>query len=154
MEKEQRQIQRFKQGMPIRLLLRHGPDGPLLAGPTSGRLTNISASGAGITVAEKIFIDNYHLFYSPRDNSEYILYLELDLSSDKEDKFISIPVRPVWLDLIQSETPNKFAMGVEFSISKKDTDLKRLIHLLQAKHQEGGNWLRNLLEKFFFDWKG
>ena len=135
--------------MPIRLSLRNGPDGPLLAGPTSGRLTNISASGAGITVAEKIFIDNYHLFYSPQDNPEYILYLELQLS-DSDDKFISIPVRPVWLDLIQTEMPNKFAMGVEFSLSKKDTDLKRLIRLLQTKHHEGGNWLRNLLEKIFF----
>ena len=149
MEKEQRRIQRYEQGMPIRLSLRNGPDGPLLAGPTSGRLTNISASGAGITVAEKIFIDNYHLFYSPQDNPEYILYLELQLS-ESDDKFISIPVRPVWLDLIQTEMPNKFAMGVEFSLSKKDTDLKRLIRLLQTQHHEGGNWLRNLLGKIFF----
>ena len=153
MEKEQRRIERFKQGMPIRLSLRHGPDGPLLAGPTPGKLTDISASGAGITLAEKIFVDNFHLFYSPQDNPEYILYLELDLS-DNDDKFVAIPVRPVWLDRIQSETSNNFAMGVEFSISKKDSDLKRLIHLLQTQHHEGGNWLRNLLGKIFFDWMG
>ena len=153
MEKEQRRIERFKQGMPIRLLLRHGPDGPLLAGPTPAKLTDISASGAGITVAEKIFIDNYHLFYSPRDNPEYILYLEVNLSGN-DDKFISIPVRPVWLNRIESETPDKFAIGVEFSINKKDSDLKRLIQSIQTKHQEGGNWLHNLLEKIFFNWKG
>jgi len=153
MEKEQRRIERIRQGMPIRLSLRHGPDGPLLAGPTPGTLTDISASGAGITVAKKIFIDNFHLFYSPRDNPEYILYLELDLANNKE-KFISIPVRPVWFDRIQSDASNKFAMGVEFSISKKDTDLKRLIQMLQTKHHENGNWLRNLLEKILFDWKG
>jgi len=153
MEKEQRRIERFKQGMPIRLSLRHGPDGPLLAGPTPGKLTDISASGAGITLAEKIFVDNFHLFYSPQDNPEYILYLELDLSYN-DDKFIAIPVRPVWLDRIQSETSNTFAMGVEFSISKKDSDLKRIIHLLQSKHHEDGNWLRNLLEKIFLNWMG
>ena len=153
MEKEQRRIQRFEQGLPIKISLRDGPDGPLLAGPTPGNLTNISASGAGITIA-KVFIDNYHLFYSPRDNPENILCLDLDLS-DNEDKFVSIPVRPIWLDRIQSSTTqNDFAMGVEFIITKEDIDLKRLIHLIQTKHHEGGNWLRNLVEKLFSDWKG
>ena len=139
--------------MPIKLSLRNGPDGPLLAGPTAGKLVNISARGAGITLAKKIFIDNYHLFYSPRDNPEYILYLELNLSGN-DNRYVSIPVRPVWLDRIQSETPHEFAMGVEFTITKKDTDLKRLIHLIQTQQHEDGNWLRNLIEKFFFNLKG
>jgi hypothetical protein len=152
MEKEQRRIQRYEHGLPIRLSLRDGPAGHILAGPVSGSLTNISASGAGITIT-KVFIDNHHLFYSSQDNPENILYLDLDLS-DNEDKFVSIPVRPVWLDRIQSSTQNDFAMGLEFIITKQDIDLKRLIHMIQTKHHEGGNWLRNLVEKLFSDLKG
>lgn len=152
MEKEQRRIQRYEQGLPIRLSLRDGPAGHLLAGPIPGNLTNISARGAGITIA-KIFIDNHHLFYAPQDNPEYTLCLDLDLS-DNEDKFVSIPVRPVWLDRLQSPTQNDFAMGVEFIITKEDIDLKRLIHLIQTRHHEGGNWLHNLVDKLFSDWKG
>ena len=152
MEKEQRRIQRYEQGLPIRLSLRDGPTGDLLAGPIPGNLNNISARGAGITIA-KVFVDNHHLFYAPQDNTEYILCLDLDLSEDK-DKVVSIPVRPVWLDRIQSSPQNDFTMGVEFIISKEDIDLKRLIHLIQTKQHEDGNWLRNLVEKLFPDWKG
>ena len=152
MEKEQRRIQRYEQGLPIRLSLRDGPAGNLLAGPIPGNLNNISASGAGITIA-KVFVDNHHLFYAPQDNTEYTLCLDLDLSEDK-DKVVSIPVRPVWLDRIQSSPQNDFTMGVEFIISKEDIDLKRLIHLIQTKQHEDGNWLRNLVDKFFSDWKG
>jgi len=152
MEKEQRRIQRYEQGLPIRLSLRDGPAGNLLAGPIPGNLNNISASGAGITIA-KVFVDNHHLFYAPQDNTEYTLCLDLDLSEDK-DKVVSIPVRPVWLDRIQSSMQNDFTMGVEFIITKKDIDLKRLIHLIQTKQHEDGNWLRNLVDKLFSDWKG
>jgi len=152
MEKEQRRIQRYEQGLTIRLSLRNGPDGDFLAGPVPGHLTNISTSGAGITIA-KVFIDNHHLFYSPRDNPENTLCLDLDLS-DNKDKLVSIPVRPVWLDRNQSATSDEFTMGVEFIVSKGDAELKRLIHLIQVKHHEGGNWLRNLVEKLFSDRKG
>ena len=145
MENDQRQTQRSSQSLPVRLVLRNGINGQLLAGPADGNINNISTKGAGINIS-KIFINNHHLFYASQDNPDYILYLELT-QPNNADNSISIAVEPVWFDRIQEEETHYFVVGVEFLPDKNDTKTKQLIQMIQDYKHERGSWLQNLVNK-------
>lgn len=142
---EQRGADRVVEDLTVRLFLRAGPEGSVLAGPTDGSLANISSTGAGLIVP-KIFIDNHHLFYSPRDNPEYFLYLQFILF-DNDDKNLPIPIRPIWFDRTQSPEGVFFNMGVEFLLAHTDDEVKRMIRAVSQKQKGGVNWFGNLLGK-------
>lgn len=145
MVREQRGANRVVEDLTVRLFLRAGPEGPVLAGPTDCTLANISSTGAGLKIP-KIFIDNHHLFYSPRDTPELFLYLKFTLFGD-DDKNLPIPVRPIWFDRTQSPDGVFFNMGVEFLLTHADDEVKRMIRVVSQKQKGSMNWLSNLLGK-------
>lgn len=151
MTDDQRYTQRSSQELPVRLTLRADLQAPPIAGPAQGSLANISTSGAAINMG-KVFIDNHHLFYAPQDDPEYILFLDL-IHPENPERFISIPVRPVWFDRVIEMEESYFVMGVEFSLQKEDEKAKQLIQMIRDKQQDGGNWLQSLLEKIVGDRK-
>jgi hypothetical protein len=151
MTDDQRYTQRSSQELPVRLTLRADLQTPPLAGPAQGSLANISTAGAAINLA-KIFIDNHHLFYAPQDNPDSILFLDL-IHPENPERFISIPVRPVWFDRTIESEESSFVMGVEFSLQKEDDKAKQLIQMIRDKQQDGGNWLQSLVEKLVGDWR-
>lgn len=148
-EKDRRRDLRVTGEMTISLVLRQGPGGPVLAGPSPGRLVNISALGASLRIS-RIFTDNHHLFYAPQENPAHILYLEFILAEEAGGS-IPVPVRPVWFDRLAEEETAPFVMGVEFLFSEGDEQLRRLIGEVAERHREGGNWLRRLLIRFWPD---
>jgi hypothetical protein len=152
MADERRSSKRFAQRLPIRLTLRTNHDSHSLAGPITGNLTNISTSGAEVNLT-RIFIDNHHLFYAPRDNPEFVLFMDL-IQPDNPENFISLPVLPVWFDRDQSSTEDAFVMGVEFTLSEDDVKIKQFIQMIKKKQLDSGNWLQQLVEKIVGEGKG
>ncbi|MBW2099496.1 MAG: hypothetical protein JRG68_01820 [Deltaproteobacteria bacterium] len=144
MGKEQRRVSRITGCLSITLIVRNASEGSVAAGPVPGLLNDVSIYGAGLNVSQ-IYIDDYHLFHSSRDNPSHILYLEAALS---EEKTLSIPVRPIWFDHVFSGESKSFKMGVEFMIGSEDEQITCLNKLLAIGRKERESWLNTLLVKW------
>ena len=104
---------------------------------------DISKYGAGLQL-QQIVVDTHHFFYSPQDDSSKLLYLEILFS---DERTLSIPIFPVWMDHDPLISPNPFKIGVEFMTEPGDEQVAALIRLMKGKKKEGG-WLKGLFSEF------
>ena len=115
-----RRKERYDSGVSVRLTLKEVKDGPVIAGPSAGRFSNISVSGAAVLVTP-IRFGQYHLVDTPLDNPSQLL--ELDLNE------FSIPCRPVWYHLdttSKGKGHEQYKVGVEFMRQPSEYELTKM----------------------------
>lgn len=140
MSEEKRMAKRIEADEEITLVLCSGSENTVLAGPFQGLLKNVSKSGAGLLVSQ-VVAEPYHLFYTPRDDSSKILYLQVSFSEEKQ---LAIPSFPIWMDCDHSIEETPFTMGIEFMTKPGDEQVKELNKLMKEIRKKGDGWLKGL----------
>ncbi len=151
---EKRKLTRVEIDLPVNLVLRKGnlvlrkgENGPLVAGPVPGTLNNVTPFGAGLTV-EHVFVDNHHLFYSPEENPEIMLYLEIPLSGESDEN-LSIPVKPIWFDTVDSEESTSFYIGIEFLVPPENDQLRQFNEMIKGEPGHNSKLFRDFFLKLW-----
>jgi len=122
-EKDRRREQRHSCSRPVGLFLSRGPDGPAVSPVFEGQLLSLSRWGAGIALSE-VMAGSTHLAYGPMESSTLQLNVVFSLPDGEEQ--LTVPVRPIWLDKIQTEDMPPFRIGVEFVVPLAKELLLRL----------------------------
>jgi len=149
--KERRRAVRLSGDIPAALVLRHGCQGEIIAGPSPGEILDVSVCGAGLSI-EQIRVESYHLFYTPQDKPGYVLHLQVEPPPEDESgiETISIPVRPMRFDrVLGDENEHKpFYVGVEFLLEPDDEQVQLLVRLLDEKNK-GKGWWQSAVDSIF-----
>lgn len=140
---DKRRHQRSPEALPGRLFLQQRKGGETLAGPEPCTLRDISAGGAGISVA-RIFLETHHLFYTPQEDPAMVLMLEFTVP-DENNIILKLTVRPVWFDLDENQD---FLLGVEFAEPPAEGVLDALAALCAGTPVPGRTWLHRLVARF------
>jgi len=96
-----------------------------MSGPAHCYVRDLSSYGAGL-VLTRIHFGSTHLFYTPEESEELCLYLEIGDGEGEEGERVSLPVRPIWFKLDDSEDTRYFMMGVEFLAEPDDARIRQL----------------------------
>jgi hypothetical protein len=145
MTESQRRGKRYNNDMTVELLLRDEANSVTLAGPAQCFLRDLSSYGAGLILTQ-IHFGSKHLFYTPDEQEDTQLFLEATV---KDDKRISIPIRPVWFKLDENDDVNYFHMGIEFLVTPKDERISALKDLANNQLSDGKGWLSKMLLKIW-----
>ncbi len=141
MGKIKRRAERYNKNLTVDLFLRDDSASLLLAGPVPCFISDLSSFGAGL-ILNQIHLNGYHLFYGPDDNPNFQLYIE---RRAEEKELFSIPVRPVWFNLDDSDEVHYFQLGVEFLAKPNDERVVALKKDAAANQEKDGGWFGKLL---------
>jgi len=141
MGKIKRRAERYNKNLTVDLFLRDDSASSLLAGPVPCFISDLSSFGAGL-ILNRIHLNGYHLFYGPDDNPNFQLYIERRV---EEKELFSIPVRPVWFNLDDSDEVHYFQIGVEFLAKPNDERVAALKKAAAVDLGENGGWFGKLL---------
>ena len=134
---ELRASKRYIDYLPIRVTAKDGVSGKIMAGPLSGRIIDVSTSGACLLMTQ-IMSNSYHIFHSTRENDSLSLQLQINLSPDIIDCTIS--ARPIWLNLFRQDEIRAFKMGVEFLTNPEGKQIKQLMTAMARQQKKRANW--------------
>lgn len=154
MTDDKRRIKRLSGDVTIWLRLQDTVNENTLAGPTAGRIYNLTSMGAGIRLSQ-IHIDNYHLFFSSQENADFRLIMEIKHPAETEESFF-VPVQPVWFNRVREEDARgnmPFQMGVEFRIDSKDDRIILLKQLFSGKTDSWGSFWRSFKNRISHSFK-
>ncbi len=115
-----RRNERYDSDVSVRLSLKEVKDGPIVAGPSAGRFSDISVSGAAVLV-NPIRFGKYHLVDTALENPSQLLVLDLNE--------FSIPCRPVWYHLdttSKGKGLEQYKVGVEFMREPSEYELTKM----------------------------
>ena len=130
----------------ISLELRTKADDAILIEAVPGFLKNVSPVGAGLIVS-RVFFDKYHLFYSPQDDPDQLLFLK---ARGADNEVVSIPVMPLCFTTDEDNPKMPYLMSVEFLLESNDKKVKALNRRMRVGRSNlpnGLSWqfLKNLL---------
>lgn len=108
-----------------------------MAGPFSGRIINISATGACLLMTQ-VMINSYHIFHSTREDNSLFLQLTINLPPDMT--YFNIPARPVWMNLFHQDEIRAFTMGVEFLTNPEGQQMKQLLAAMARQQKKRADW--------------
>ncbi len=134
---ELRIAKRHTEYLPIGVIAKKQSTGKSLAGPFSGRIIDISITGACLLMTQ-VFCDKFHVFHSTRENDALFLELVIDLPPDISD--LTIPARPVWISLYQQKEIKAFKMGVEFMKNPEGQRIKQFMESLARQQKKRAQW--------------
>ena len=134
---ELRQAKRITDYLPIGVTAKNGKTGTMIAGPFSGRIINISSTGACLLMSQ-VMINNYHVFHSTCEDDSFFLNLNIHLPP--EISHFNIPSRPVWLNLFFQDEIRAFTMGVEFMTNPDGQQMKQLLKSMARQQKKRGRW--------------
>lgn len=138
---DNRREDRFSAELAVALVLRRRGEGGDICNPLPAEIVDISKYGARLFM-DRIRVDAFHLFYTPRDQANCAIFLEGTPASAES---FSVPVWPVWFDRLLLEEARPFQMGVEFLLHPHDDQVETLLRL--ARKQQGEP--RTLLERLW-----
>ena len=136
---DKRREERFGAELAVTLVLRRRGEDGIVCGPLAADIVDIAKYGARLLM-ERIRVDAFHLFYTPRDQDNCALFLEGTPASAAS---FSVPVWPIWFDRLLLEDEKPFQMGVEFLLHPHADQVEKLLVL--ARKQQGEP--RSLLER-------
>ncbi len=134
---ELRKAKRFDDYIPIRIIARHELSGKKVAGPFSGRIINVSATGACLLMTQ-VMDKSYHVFYSTRDDDSLALQLSITLPPDIKN--FKISAQPKWLDRFQQDKIRAFKMGVDFLGDHGKEEMELLMDALAKQQKKRHGW--------------
>ncbi len=134
---ELRASKRYIDYLPIRVSARDGVNGKIVAGPLSGRIIDISTTGACLLMTQ-IMSNSYHIFHSTRENDSLSLQLQINLPPDIVDCTIS--ARPIWMNLFRQDEIRAFKMGVEFLTNPEGKQIKQLMLAMARQQKKRADW--------------
>ena len=130
---ELRQSKRYNDFLPISVLAISGPNNTVIAGPFSGRITDISKTGACLLMTQ-VLQKTYHVYHSTIEDESLFLQLIINLPPELTE-FI-IPARPVWIDQFDIEDIKAFRMGVEFLINPEGEQIAIMERVMMKKQKD------------------
>ena len=134
---ELRTSKRYVDYLPIRVTARDGVTGKVVAGPLSGRIIDISTTGACLLMTQ-IMSNSYHIFNSTRENDSLALQLQINLPPDIVD--CTIAARPIWMNLFHQDEIRAFKMGVEFLTNPEGKQIKQLMMAMARQQKKRAGW--------------
>lgn len=137
MSVEHRRSNRIADYFPLVVHSVAGSDGPVIAGPFSGRIIDISSHGACLLMTQ-IFRDGFHLFHTTRDTEGALL--QLTIEHPPEITHYLLTALPVWLGLFRQDEIRAFKMGIEFTENPEKAQMKALRQVLEKNQEERGGW--------------
>lgn len=147
MTDDKRRARRITDDLPVKLTLREGIKGSVVAGPIEGLISNISSIGLGFTVPH-VHFGEFHLVYSAQDtDTPHTLFAEISPPGAPE-KAVSLPVVPVWFDSIFMSGSMSFRIGVEFLEPPDEEQQKEFERIVSEATGHPAGWWANLLQKF------
>lgn len=126
---DKRREDRFGAELAVGLVLRRRVEGEAICCPLAADIVDISKYGARLHM-ERIRMDVFHLFYTPRDQADSALFLE---GTEASAEVFAVPVWPIWFDRIQIEEAKAYQMGVEFLLHPHDDQVERLLRLARKE---------------------
>ncbi|RUM35428.1 MAG: hypothetical protein DSY50_04745 [Desulfobulbus sp.] len=123
--------------LPIGVTAKDASSGKTLAGPFSGRIIDISITGACLLMTQ-VLSNQYHVFYSTRESESLFLQLEINLPPDIKD--LAIPAQPIWMNLYQQDEVRAYKMGVEFMANPEGERIKQLMTALAKQQKKRAAW--------------
>jgi len=123
--------------LPIGVIAKDEEDGKTLAGPFSGRIIDISITGACLLMTQ-VLSNKYHVFYSTKEKESFFLQLVINLPPDIND--LNIPAQPVWMNLYQQDEVRAYKMGVEFMANPEGERIKQLMAALARQQKKRAEW--------------
>lgn len=133
---ELRKAKRFDDYLPIRIVAWNKASGRIVAGPFSGRIINISSTGACLLVTQ-VMDSSYHVFYSTRDDDALSLQLTITLPPDIKN--FQISAQPMWLDRFQQDKIRAFKMGVDF-LPDEQEEMDLLMEAMAKQQKQRQSW--------------
>jgi hypothetical protein len=134
---ELRIAKRHTDYLPIGVLAKDETTGETLAGPFSGRIIDISDTGACLLMTQ-VLCNKYHVFHTTRENEKYFVQLVIDLPPDSHD--LIIPAQPIWISLYQQHEIRAFKMGVHFMANPEGQRIKQLMASLARQQKKRAAW--------------
>ncbi|MBW2466351.1 MAG: hypothetical protein JRF02_03540 [Deltaproteobacteria bacterium] len=138
MFREKRRAQRVDIRFPVSVLLLDDKTGTVLAGPVEGVATNFSPMGIALALAD-IRLDRYHLFFTCQDHPSHIMQIGFTLPGES-GTVVNIPSQPVWYDLDRDASENRVLLGLEFLLSPKNNNIKKLSQELFPGDRSPSSW--------------
>ncbi len=123
--------------LPIGVTAKDGVSGNTVAGPLSGRIIDISTTGACLLMTQ-VMSRSYHIFHSTREDDSLFLELVISLPPDITDLILS--ARPVWMNLYHQDEIRAFKMGVEFMANPEGKQIKQLMSALARQQKKRAAW--------------
>lgn len=136
---DKRREERFGAELAVVLVLRRRGEEGIICGPLAADIVDIAKYGARLFM-DRIRVDAFHLFYTPRDQATCALFLEATPASVES---FSVPVWPIWFDRLLFEEAKPFQMGVEFLLHPHDDQVEKLLKMARKPQGEP----RSLLER-------
>jgi c-di-GMP-binding flagellar brake protein YcgR len=134
---ELRRAKRIADYLPIGVTAVNGVTGQTMAGPFSGRIIDISCTGACLLMTQ-VMIEAYHVFHSTREDDSLFLQLTVNLPPDITN--FSISARPVWMNLFRQDEIRAFKMGVEFLTNPEGQQMKQLMQAMAKHRKKRADW--------------
>ena len=130
MNSDLRRAKRYNDFIPVFVTAHNGMNALRAAGPFSGRIINISDSGACLLMPLSV-LDSYNVYSAAiRDVSSF---LEIQGTAALEAGQFKLTARPVWSDPFIMDDLRAFKIGVEFLVSPVGEQMNRIIESIQAK---------------------
>ncbi len=123
--------------LPIRVTAKNGVSGKTVAGPLSGRIIDISTTGACLLMTQ-VMSSSYHIFHSTREDDSFFLELLINLPPDITD--LALAARPIWMNLYHQDEIRAFKMGVEFLANPEGKQVKQLMSALARQQKKRAAW--------------
>jgi hypothetical protein len=123
--------------LPIGVTAKDGVSGKTIAGPLSGRIIDISATGACLLMTQ-VMSRSFHIFHSTREDDSLFLQLVINLPPDITG--LNIPARPIWMNLYRQDKIRAFKMGVEFMANPEGKQIKQLMSALARQQKNRAAW--------------
>lgn len=124
--------------LPIVVNAIDSDNGKIIAGPFSGRIIDISDHGACLLMTQ-VMRNSYHIFHSTREKNPYQLQLAITIPPEIVTPII-INAFPIWLSIYRKTGISAFKMGIEFMISPKDQQLKKLQQAILHHQKNRARW--------------
>ena len=134
---ELRRAKRIVDYLPIGITAVNGVSGENIAGPFSGRIIDISHTGACLLMTQ-VMIDKFHVFHSTREDDSLFLQLKIDLPPEIKD--FTISARPGWMNLFRQDEIRAFKMGVEFLSNPEGRQMKELMKAMARQQKKRAEW--------------
>lgn len=134
---ELRVAKRYPDYLPIGITALNGVTGETAAGPFSGRIVDISTTGACLLMSQ-IMHSGYHIFYSTKDDDS--LFLQLTVNLPPDIKHFTLSARPVWMNVYQQDQIRAFKMGVEFLVNPEGEQMKKLMAAIARQQKKRADW--------------
>jgi len=142
---EKRRIIRVKSNIRVSInLCNTNNDNAPIGCPVSGMIVNYTPHGACLYL-DNIQCGSHHIFNTTQDHENHIVSLEY--KTNDEDDTLVIYGKPVWYDLLLSETKSeKFKLGIEFLVEQDKETFENFFAKLAGQQDAEEGWLRKLFK--------